>query len=236
MSKSDDVKNLFRRFGGSASTYQEIVSHDQVSQAEQRWPILGQMKPSAHHEAPSAQRSVRVGVRQSQSDVSPETVLHAVMAAPETVHGVGSLAAHAAHKAPPETAVREKGGLASFFSRGKPSVAPAAPVPAAVAPVAPAAVGGIFGRMQAAAAAPPTRPSAPVPHHTPAASPFLKAAPAALHESKDHHERALTHEHGVAAVGKEGSLQQLFGRMATPVTPPPAEKSAVKTARKAIKW
>jgi len=235
MSKSDDVKTLFRRFGGSASTYQEIVSHDQVSQAEQRWPILGQMKPSAHHEAPSAQRSVRVGVRQSQSDVLPETVLHAVMAAPDTMHGVGSLAGHVTHKAPPETAVREKGVLASFFSRGKPAVAPVAPVPAAVAPVAPAAVGGIFGRMQAAAAA-PTRLSAPVPHHTLAASPFLKAAPAALHESKDRHERALTHEHGAAVVGKEGSLQQLFGRMATPVTPLPAEKSAVKPARKAIKW
>lgn len=232
MSKSDDVKTLFRRFGGSASTYQEIVSHDQVSQAEQRWPILGQMKPSAHHEAPSAQRSVRVGVRQSQSDVLPEPVLHAVMAAPETVHGVGSLAGLVAHKAPPETAVREKGVLASFFSRGKPA---AAPVPAAVASVAPAAVSGIFGRMQAAAV-PPTRPSAPVPHHTPVASPFLKTAPAALHESQDRLDRALTHEHGATAVGKEGSLQQLFGRMATPVTPLPAEKSAVKPVRKAIKW
>lgn len=231
MSKSDDVKTLFRRFGGSASTYQEIVSHDQVSQAEQRWPILGQMKPSAHHEAPSAQRSVRVGVRQSQSDVSSEPVLHAVMAAPEAGHGVvASSGAHVTSKAPPETSVRERGVLASFFSRGKPAVAPVAPVPA---PVAPAPMGGIFGRMQAASA-PPAQFSSPAPSHAPAASPFLKTASVALHETSDRHERVSAQERGAVA-GKDGSLQQLFGRMTTPVVPPPAE-NAVKPARKAIKW
>ena len=56
MSKSEDVQTLFRRFGGNASTYQEVVSRDQVAQAESKWPILGLINPTANQEAPSVRR------------------------------------------------------------------------------------------------------------------------------------------------------------------------------------
>ena len=43
MSNSEDVKALFRRFGGNASSYQEIVSHGQVGQAEGEGERRGQV-------------------------------------------------------------------------------------------------------------------------------------------------------------------------------------------------
>lgn len=67
MSKSEDVQTLFRRFGGNASTYQEVVSRDQVAQAETKWPILGLINPTANQEAPSVRRpSVPPSSRQNQ--------------------------------------------------------------------------------------------------------------------------------------------------------------------------
>lgn len=53
MSNSEDVTALFRRFGGSADSYQEIVSRDQAGAAEQKWPMLNQIRPMGHREAPS---------------------------------------------------------------------------------------------------------------------------------------------------------------------------------------
>ena len=53
MSNSEDVTALFRRFGGSADSYQEIVSRDQAGVAEQKWPMLNQIRPMGHREAPS---------------------------------------------------------------------------------------------------------------------------------------------------------------------------------------
>jgi hypothetical protein len=47
---TSDVNTLFRRFGGNASGYQEIISRDQVTQAETKWPMLGQIKPTTPHE------------------------------------------------------------------------------------------------------------------------------------------------------------------------------------------
>jgi hypothetical protein len=69
---TNDVKTLFRRFGGNASVYQEIVSRDQVIQAEEKWPMLGQIKPTTPHEAPSARRAGGApNVRRLQGDEPP---------------------------------------------------------------------------------------------------------------------------------------------------------------------
>jgi hypothetical protein len=68
---TSDVNTLFRRFGGNASGYQEIISRDQVTQAETKWPMLGQIKPTTPHDAPSARRAAPSGVRQIQEDESP---------------------------------------------------------------------------------------------------------------------------------------------------------------------
>lgn len=67
---TNDVKTLFRRFGGDAGAYQEIVSRDQVSQAEEKWPMLGQIKPTTPHEAPSARRVAPTLTRRLQEDTA----------------------------------------------------------------------------------------------------------------------------------------------------------------------
>lgn len=74
---TNDVKTLFRRFGGDAGAYQEIVSRDQVSQAEEKWPMLGQIKPTTPHEAPSARRVAPTLTRrvQEESAATPTTTM-----------------------------------------------------------------------------------------------------------------------------------------------------------------
>jgi hypothetical protein len=70
VSKSEDIHTLFRRFGGDADSYQEIVSTDQALAAEQKWPILGQLKTGAQAEAPPVKRAVQAsGERKSQVEV-----------------------------------------------------------------------------------------------------------------------------------------------------------------------
>jgi len=69
VSKSEDINTLFRRFGGDASSYQEIVSIDQAHAAEQHWPLLGQLRPLASAEAPAARRVAAVGERAEQVEV-----------------------------------------------------------------------------------------------------------------------------------------------------------------------
>jgi hypothetical protein len=69
MSKSEDINTLFRRFGGNADTYQEIVAADHAQAAEQHWPMLGQIRPLSHAEAPSARRNVPAGERMAQVEV-----------------------------------------------------------------------------------------------------------------------------------------------------------------------
>lgn len=81
MSKADDVNTLFRRFGGDASTYQEVVAEQQVHTAVARWPMLDQISPSVrphvasqplaqptsgartHHAVPEALPTARVADR-----------------------------------------------------------------------------------------------------------------------------------------------------------------------------
>ena len=78
MSKSEDVQTLFRRFGGNASTYQEVVSRDQVTQAESKWPILGLINPAANQEAPSVRRpDLALGTQHNmrQPGASPASAL-----------------------------------------------------------------------------------------------------------------------------------------------------------------
>jgi len=69
MSKSEDINTLYRRFGGNADTYQEIVSADHAQAAEAHWPMLGQIKPFSQAEIPAARRSQPTGERMSQVEV-----------------------------------------------------------------------------------------------------------------------------------------------------------------------
>jgi len=84
LSKSEDIHTLYRRFGGDAASYQEIVSSDQADAAEKHWPLLGQLKPLSHGEAPAAKRSVEVGERMAQMEV----VIYKTKTVPQIVHVV----------------------------------------------------------------------------------------------------------------------------------------------------
>lgn len=53
MSRAEDVSTLFRRFGGNAETYQEIVAMEQVDAAVSKWPMLDQIRVQIHPSAPS---------------------------------------------------------------------------------------------------------------------------------------------------------------------------------------
>ena len=69
MSKAEDITNLFRRFGGDAGSYHEIVERDQATAAKRTWPMLGDILPQAHQEAPAARQGAPVSqARQRQPD------------------------------------------------------------------------------------------------------------------------------------------------------------------------
>ncbi|NIF93493.1 cellulose biosynthesis protein BcsP, partial [Burkholderia sp. Cy-637] len=56
MNTSRDVKALFDRFGGDASSYQEIRMENEALDARRRWPLLGMIDPrQAELAAASAQ-------------------------------------------------------------------------------------------------------------------------------------------------------------------------------------
>ena len=72
MSKSEDINTLFRRFGGNAGTYQEIGASELAGAATTRWPLLGELRPQAHREAPDTRKGgALVGDRQVKSFLVP---------------------------------------------------------------------------------------------------------------------------------------------------------------------
>jgi len=71
MSKSGDINTLYKRFGGNAGTYQEIGAGEIANTATQRWPLLGELRPTSHHEAPDARKGRSpVGDRQVRQFLS----------------------------------------------------------------------------------------------------------------------------------------------------------------------
>lgn len=71
MSKSGDINTLYKRFGGNAGTYQEIGAGEVASSATQRWPLLGELRPTSLHEAPEARKGRSpVGDRQVRQFLS----------------------------------------------------------------------------------------------------------------------------------------------------------------------
>jgi hypothetical protein len=157
VSKSQDITSLFRRFGGNADSYQEIVSNDQARAAEQNWPMLGQRKPMAGAEAPYAKRVGALGERMAQKEVVIyKTLSQVARAEPNTAPAERRFEAPLAPRAPAATD-------AMPWANWPAPHAAAAPAPAgAVAP----SLKGMFDRMapreaepaQSAAASPKKRP------------------------------------------------------------------------------
>lgn len=82
MSTSEDVKTLFRRFGGQADSYQEVVREDQATQSLGRWSMLGQVDVGRPQAIPSARRAIKTAekrhgpeVDEVQMPLEPVTVM-----------------------------------------------------------------------------------------------------------------------------------------------------------------
>ena len=125
MSKADDVSTLFRRFGGDASTYQEVVAEQQVESAMSRWPMLDQISPRLR-------------------PASPVGVVHLPVIGARTHHAVPDVVVSGGAVARPVASLPlvQEPPVGTSHAVERTSVAPAAPV--APAPVvlqtAPAAV------------------------------------------------------------------------------------------------
>ncbi|QCP53720.1 hypothetical protein FAZ95_32425 [Trinickia violacea] len=53
MSVSDDIGNLFRKFGGNADAYQEVARDDEAKISRARWPLLASLDVEAHQDVPT---------------------------------------------------------------------------------------------------------------------------------------------------------------------------------------
>jgi hypothetical protein len=65
MSVSDDVGNLFRRFGGDADQYQEVGRDDDAKHAALRWPLLNALDIAHPGQVPVAERAASAAPAQA---------------------------------------------------------------------------------------------------------------------------------------------------------------------------
>jgi hypothetical protein len=70
MSVSDDVGNLFRRFGGDAGKYQEVARDDDAKHAALRWPLLNALDIAHTGPVPDAGRTVSGSHAQHQASAA----------------------------------------------------------------------------------------------------------------------------------------------------------------------
>ncbi|MFC0397467.1 cellulose biosynthesis protein BcsP [Paraburkholderia rhizosphaerae] len=70
MSVSDDIDNLFKRFGGDPDRYQEVARDDAVKHATSRWPLLAAVDIAHPGQVPGAgQPASRTASTQAKSPV-----------------------------------------------------------------------------------------------------------------------------------------------------------------------
>lgn len=132
MSHSDDVGNLFRRFGGDAADYQELVQETDLNLARQRWPMLSARLDGERAPIPPAAPAGTMPVR-ARPVANP----------PVRTSTAGAVDAE--HAVPP------------FLRRGAPPVA--TPIHRA-SPALPSVVPGVAAPPVAASAPPPSEPGA----------------------------------------------------------------------------
>ena len=68
MSASEDVKTLFRRFGGEPETYQEVIRDQQVVQSVGKWAMLGQVDLNQPLSIPAVRRVVQTALTRPSTE------------------------------------------------------------------------------------------------------------------------------------------------------------------------
>lgn len=211
MSRAGDINTLFRRFGGNADTYQEIVAGELASAAEQKWPLLGQVRPQGHHEAPASRKgATAVGDRKLQAFMQP----------PDDKFVPPQVQSMAASPVAPLNQPEAVAPAQRAFS--------AAPVTAVQsAPQAARAVVGGGAAAHVADAQPPHL-TAPVRVASPVVVP-----PAAVNESVGASAQPVRVSQPDESA--ESDLQAIFNRLVPPKVEPPVVQSAAPLKR-LVKW
>lgn len=230
MSRAGDINTLFRRFGGNADTYQEIVAGELASAAEQKWPLLGQVRPQGHHEAPASRKgATAVGDRKVQAFMQPpddkfvppqfQSMVASPVAPLNQPEAVAVAPAQRAFAAAPVTAVQSAPQAARAVVGG--GAAAREPLPT------------LFGRAAAASAAHVA--DALPPHLTTpvrVASPVV-VPPAAVNESVGASAQPVRVSQPDESA--ESDLQAIFNRLVPPKVEPPVVPSAAPLKR-LVKW
>ncbi len=240
MSKAEDINTLFRRFGGNAETYQEIVESELAGVAEQKWPMLGQLRPQAHREAPAARKgAVAVGERQVHAFMDPPRYAAAPAAQPVAVAAVVaspspvvSAPAPVAVPAAAPTPVQAPAPVSTPLTVAAPLVA--VELPSRVEPtVEPPCLPTLFGR---AAAVSVVRADMVPPTRQPVMSVSV-AAPGALQPVAVAEHLFASELPTAPAVSESGEsdLQTLFNRLVPPKVEPTVAQPAAPLKR-LVKW
>lgn len=225
MSRAGDINTLFRRFGGNADTYQEIVAGELASAAEQKWPLLGQVRPQGHHEAPASRKGATVvGDRKVQAFMQPPDdkfvppQVQSMAASPVAPlnQPEAVVPTQRAFAAAPVTAVQSAPQAARAVVGG--GAAAREPLPT------------LFGRAAAAhvADAQPPHLTAPVRVASPVVVP-----PAAVNESVGASAQPVRVSQPDESA--ESDLQAIFNRLVPPKVEPPVVQSAAPLKR-LVKW
>ncbi len=192
MSSSEDVKTLFRRFGGQPDTYQEVVRERQTLQSLNRWTMLGQVELNQPQAIPSARRAVKgSAVRPLLEETHPEvTEVSAMVAIP----------------APSPASTTVASAAPSSVVRVQPALKPAHAVPPRAAWVTPAQATPPLSQFQTEEAVAPIQvfTSAITPRTSPLAARLKAPAVDVIKAQNDSH-----------------SLVGLFGRLSKPQPPSP---------------
>ncbi|HEY4350573.1 MAG TPA: cellulose biosynthesis protein BcsP, partial [Paraburkholderia sp.] len=106
MSVSDDIGNLFQRFGGNPDRYQEVARDDEAKHAASRWPLLSALDIAHPEQVPGAGRPAPA--------MSPVQPLSAVpVTRPAEGGALGTGAQPAATRAPDEAKQAPDAGSAT---------------------------------------------------------------------------------------------------------------------------
>jgi len=212
MSVSDDVGNLFRRFGGDAGQYQEVARDDDAKEAALRWPLLNaldivhaQPVPDAARKASTASPAVSreqgaavARAPQSQTTADASTDAPGPARAPLFARG------HRHSSMPPPVA--QAPAAASRFSAPV-AAAPDACDPAPVAPIP--------------ATAAQTTPFFSAPSQTFAAAPINKPVPRTNPQARQQASQQANPQPDRTEPKSESILSTLFGGKATASQPEP---------------
>ena len=164
MSSSEDVKTLFRRFGGEPGTYQEVVRERQTLQSLNKWTMLGQVELNHPQTIPSARRTVKgSAVRPLLEETYPEiaevlAVEHSIASPPAAISvpisAPPTVAVHQEHKLVAATPATPRAAWVAA-PRVQPSVETVAPILASESKPAPR-ISPLAARLKAPIAAPAT--------------------------------------------------------------------------------